>query len=294
MNINGLLLVDKPKNITSNQTLKSLKKILNVKKAGIVGILDPLAHGMLPILFGEATKFSHYIESYQKEYVVNCKLGEISSTGDREGVIKKYKDNNLEEIPIEIIKKALKKFVGQLSQIPPMFSGLKVRGQKLYKLARKGITISREPRKVSIYNIEIIKYQYPTLIIKVTCSKGTYIRTLAEEIGKELSIGAYVWDLRRTKIGKFEETDMIKFEKINNESIISSDYFLNINNILSEFDSFIVTEKEEEKIRVGQSVFRFSVLNNRQITIFNKNNIIGIGVIRNNQICPKRLLNFNE
>ncbi len=294
MNINGLLLVDKPKNITSNQTLKSLKKILNIKKAGIVGILDPLAHGMLPIVFGEATKLSHYIESYEKEYVVNCRLGEISSTGDREGIIKKYKNNQLKKISKKTIKDLLKKFIGELYQTPPMFSGLKVKGEKLYKLARKGITVPREPRKVFIFDIDILMYDCPTLILKITCSKGTYIRTLVEEIGEALSIGAYVWDLKRTRIGKFKEVNMVKFETIKSQSIINSEYFFDINSLLNEFDSFIVTETEEKKIRVGQPIFRFSIFNNKKITIFNKNNIIGIGIIKNNHIYPKRLLNFNE
>ncbi len=294
MTVNGLLLVDKPKDITSNQALKKLKKTLEIKKVGIVGILDPLAHGMLPILFGEATKLSRYIESYEKEYEVTCKLGSTSSTGDEEGKIKIHKNKNLIKLSTELIRKILKKFLGELSQTPPMFSGLKINGQKLYKLARKGITIPRNPRKIFIHDIKLVKYNNFLLQLKITCSKGTYIRTLVEQIGEELSVGAYVKDLRRIRIGKFKESKLIKLEKIKDKSIIKSNYFFDVNNILSEIDSFILTNAEEKKIRMGQAIFRFSVFDNKEITIFNKKNIIGIGIIKNNCIYPKRLLNFNE
>ena len=294
MTINGLLLVDKPKNITSNQTLRILKKILNIKKAGIVGILDPLAQGMLPILFGEATKFSSYIESYQKKYTVTCQLGMTSSTGDEEGTIKKYRKNNLRKLSERFIKISLNKFLGQLNQVPPMFSGIKIRGQRLYKLARKGITITRAPRKIFVYDIGLIEYKNTALKFDVTCSKGTYVRTLVEQIGEELSVGAYVKDLRRVQVGKFEEDKMIELNQIKEKSIIQSDYFFDINNILCEIDSFILTDTEEQRIRMGQPIYRFSVFNNKPITMFNKDNIIGIGIIKNNCIYPKRLINFNE
>ena len=160
-----------------------------------------------------------------------------------------------------------------------MFSGLKINGQKLYKLARKGITIPRNPRKIFIHDIKLVKYNNFLLQLKITCSKGTYIRTLVEQIGEELSVGAYVKDLRRIRIGKFKESRLIKLEKIKDKTIIKSNYFFDVNNILSEIDSFILTNAEEKKIRMGQAIFRFSVFDNKEITIFNKKNIIGIGII---------------
>ena len=292
--INGLLLVDKPKNITSNQTLKTLKKKLNIKKAGIVGILDPLAHGMLPILFGEATKFSSYIESYKKKYIVVCQLGSTSTTGDEEGIIQKYDHNNLKTLPEQLIRTTISEFLGESLQTPPMFSGLKINGQKLYKLARKGISIPRRPRKIFIYNIELLEYDNSILKLSVICSKGTYIRTLTEQIGEKLSVGAYVKDLRRVAVGRFEEDKMVKYEEIKDTSITKSDCFIGINNILSEIDSFILTNHEEKKIRMGQPIYRFSLFHNKLVTIYNQNNIIGIGIIKNNYIYPKRLINFNE
>ena len=292
--INGLLLVDKPKNITSNQTLKTLKKKFNIKKAGIVGILDPLAHGMLPILFGEATKFSSYIESYKKKYIVVCQLGSTSTTGDEEGIIQKYNHNNLKTLSKQLIRMAINEFLGESLQTPPMFSGLKINGQKLYKLARQGISIPRRPRKIFIYNIELLEYDNLILKLSVICSKGTYIRTLMEQIGENLSVGAYVKDLRRVAIGRFEEDKMVKYEEIKDTSITKSDCFIGINNILSEIDSFILTNHEEKKIRMGQPIYRFSLFHNKLVTIYNQNNIIGIGIIKNNCIYPKRLINFNE
>ncbi|MED5275051.1 MAG: tRNA pseudouridine(55) synthase TruB [Pseudomonadota bacterium] len=291
---NGLLLVDKPKNLTSNQTLKILKKRLNIKKAGIVGILDPLAHGMLPILFGEATKFSSYIESYKKKYEVVCQLGSVSTTGDKEGIVTPYKQNNLKLLEQGFINTRLKKFFGELLQTPPMFSGLKVKGEKLYNLARKGITIPRKPRKIFIHDIKLMRFQGSVLKLSIVCSKGTYIRTLVEEIGKDLSVGAYIKDLQRVEIGKYKKDIMIKLDQIKNLSITKTNYFVDINTILSDEDSFILSDLEEKKIRMGQPVHKSSEFHNKLVTIYNKNNIIGIAVIKNNCIYPKRLINFSE
>ena len=291
---NGLLLVDKPKNITSNQTLKVLKKRLNIKKAGIVGILDPLAHGMLPILFGEATKFSSYIVLYKKKYEVICQLGSVSTTGDEEGTVTPYMHNNLKLLNEYSIRMKIKKFLGESLQTPPMHSGLKVNGQKLYHLARKGIVVPRKPRKIFIHDLQLLKFQESILKLSIVCSKGTYIRTLVEEIGKELLVGAYVKDLKRVEIGRYKKDSMIKLDQIKSLSIKKSNYFIDISAILSDEDSFILSDLETKKIRMGQPVYRFSKFHNKLVTIYNKNNIIGIAVIKNNCIYPKRLINFNE
>ena len=151
--IHGVLLLDKPENITSNRALGIVKKVLSIKKAGLVGILDPLASGMLPIVFNEGTKLSKYIESYEKEYQVTAKLGQVSTTGDAEGIITKTKRDNPLGLSDKLIKTTLKKILGKQKQIPPMHSGLKVDGVKLYSLARKGIEIERKARDINIINI---------------------------------------------------------------------------------------------------------------------------------------------
>ena len=202
--------------------------------------------------------------------------------------------NNLKTLPEQLIRTTISEFLGESLQTPPMFSGLKINGQKLYKLARKGISIPRRPRKIFIYNIELLEYANSILKLSVICSKGTYIRTLIEQIGEKLSVGAYVKDLRRVAVGRFEEDKMVKYEHIKDTSITKSDCFIGINNILSEIDSFILTNHEEKKIRMGQPIYRFSLFHNKLVTIYNQNNIIGIGIIKNNYIYPKRLINFNE
>ena len=293
--LNGLLLIDKPRNISSNNSLKIIKKKLSIKKAGIVGILDPLATGMLPVVLGEATKLAQYVESYEKEYLVLCKLGSTSTTGDEEGVIKEFSSNHSPTLSKTSIASTLKSFIGKQEQIPPMFSALKVNGTKLYTLARKGISIERKPRIITISNIELIDYNNRELIIKVVCSKGTYIRTLVEQIGDNLNIGAYTKNLRRLRVGEFKEQDMINLDDISSNINHNSGCFININNIVRGLESFQLDVDDEAKIRLGQSIQKKSDSNNCQVIMKNyEKNIIGIGFIKNNYIKPKRLLNFKE
>ena len=292
---NGLLLIDKPRNISSNHSLKIIKKKLSIKKAGIVGILDPLATGMLPVVLGEATKLAQYVESYEKEYLVLCKLGSTSTTGDEEGVIKKFLSNRSSTLSKTSIASTLKSFIGKQEQIPPMFSALKVNGTKLYTLARKGISIERKPRIITISNIELISYDNYELVIKVVCSKGTYIRTLVEQIGDSLNIGAYTKNLRRLRVGEFKEQNMINLDDISSNIDHNSRYFININNIVKGLESFRLDVDDEAKIRLGQSIHKKSDSNNCQVIMKDyEKNIIGIGFIKNNYIKPKRLLNFKE
>ena len=293
--LNGLLLIDKPRNISSNNSLKIIKKKLSIKKAGIVGILDPLATGMLPVVLGEATKLAQYVESYEKEYLVLCKLGSTSTTGDEEGVIKKFSSNGSPELSKTSIASTLESFIGKQEQIPPMFSALKVNGTKLYTLARKGISIERKPRIITISNIELISYNNSELVIKVVCSKGTYIRTLVEQIGDNLNIGAYTKNLRRLRVGEFKEQNMINLDDISSNINHNSKYFININNIVKGLESFRLDVDDEAKIRLGQSIHKKSDSSNCQVIMKDhEKNIIGIGFIKNNYIKPKRLLNFKE
>jgi tRNA pseudouridine55 synthase len=293
--LNGLLLIDKPRNISSNNSLKIIKKKLLIKKAGIVGILDPLATGMLPVVLGEATKLAQYVELYEKEYLVLCKLGSTSSTGDEEGVIKEFSSNSSATLSKTSIISTLKSFIGKQEQTPPMFSALKVNGTKLYTLARKGISIERKPRIITISNIELISYDNFELVIKVVCSKGTYIRTLVEQIGDNLNIGAYTKNLRRLRVGEFEEQNMINLDDITSNINHNSSYFININNIVKGLESFQLDVNDEAKIRLGQSIYKKSDSNNCQVIMKDyEKNIIGIGFIKNNYIKPKRLLNFKE
>lgn len=289
--INGTLLLDKPKNITSNGALRIVKKELSVKKAGIVGILDPLATGMLPIVLNEGTKLAKYVEAYEKEYQVIAKLGLISNTGDNEGVITKTNQDDPFRLKDKFIQLTLKDLVGIQKQIPPMHSALKVNGVKLYNLARKGIVIDREPRDINIIDIKLISYNEDELSLNVVCSKGTYIRTLVETIGQKLNTGAYTKELRRLRIGHFIEDDMITLDNLSNEI----NKIIHINHMLDNFKSAIVCDSEILRINRGQHVSTLLSKNYDEIAIKDKDsNLLGIGKVVNGLIYPKRLIKFNK
>ena len=289
--INGTLLLDKPKNITSNGALRIVKKELSVKKAGIVGILDPLATGMLPIVLNEGTKLAKYVEAYEKEYQVIAKLGLISNTGDNEGVITKTNQDDPFRLKDKFIQLTLKDLVGIQKQIPPMHSALKVNGVKLYNLARKGIVIDREPRDINIIDIKLISHNEDELSLNVVCSKGTYIRTLVETIGQKLNTGAYTKELRRLRIGHFIEDDMITLDNLSNEI----NKIIHINHMLDNFKSAIVCDSEILRINRGQHVSTLLSKNYDEIAIKDKDsNLLGIGRVVNGLIYPKRLIKFNK
>ena len=289
--IHGTLLLDKPKNITSNRALSIIKRELPVKKAGIVGILDPLASGMLPIVLNEGTKLAKFIESYEKEYQVIAKLGLISTTGDGEGDITKTEKNNPFKLTNIFIQRVLKSFIGKQKQIPPMYSGLKVNGIKLYDLARKGISIERNAREINIIDIKLISYKKDELCLNIICSKGTYIRTLVEMIGEKLNTGAYTKDLRRLRIGHFLENQMVTLDDLSN----NMKNIIHINDMLNHVKSAIINEFETLKINSGQPISTTYSENYDEIAIKDKNNnILGIGRVVNGYIYPKRLINFNK
>jgi len=224
--MDGIIFIDKAPNITSNQTLKQIRRELNLKsKSGIVGILDPLATGMLPIVIGKATKLSKHIESFKKTYHVKCELGKKSTTGDYEGIITQSHLDSGKKIHANDIINIFKKFLGEQNQIPPMYSGLKINGKKLYKLARQGIVIPRKPREIFIYDLKYIQLENLSLEFVVTCSKGTYIRTLVEDICSSLGTSGYVTFLRRIKVGSFSEKNMITINNLPKVINIQSNYF---------------------------------------------------------------------
>lgn len=206
LDINGILLLDKPAGLTSNGALQRVKRLFNAKKAGHTGSLDPLATGMLPLCFGEATKFSQFLLESNKSYVVTAKLGIETTTGDAEGAVTVTKP--VVNITADRVEAALSKFRGELQQIPPMYSAIKVQGKPLYELARRGIEIPREPRLVKIFSLTLDSLENDELSVTVHCSKGTYVRTLMEDIGRELDCGAHVIALRRTNVTPYDDALM--------------------------------------------------------------------------------------
>ena len=208
----GLILVNKPIGITSFKLVHIIKKKLKVKKAGHCGTLDPLARGLMIVLVGKYTKLQDKFMKQDKVYYATIKLGIKTDSGDLDGTIISQSDYS--HITKELIEQACNSFTGKISQIPPMYSALKVNGQKLYELARKGITIERKPREITIYNIDLVDFQKDTFSIRVKCSSGTYIRTLAEDIGKKLNTDTVLINLVREEIGNYKLTDAINIDDI--------------------------------------------------------------------------------
>ena len=209
--VNGILVLDKPLGLTSNAALQKVRWLLNAEKAGHTGSLDPLATGVLPLCFGEATKFSQYLLDADKGYETLMQLGATTTTGDAEGDV-------LERRPVTVgradIETVLPQFHGQIQQIPPMYSALKKDGQPLYKLARAGEVVEREARSVTIARLELLACEADQARLLVECSKGTYIRTLVEDVGRVLGCGAYVAALRRTQAGPFSLAQAVSLEML--------------------------------------------------------------------------------
>ncbi len=309
--MNIVLNLNKDYNLTSHDAVTLVKKLFKVRKAGHAGTLDLIATGVLVVCLNEATKVASFISDLDKEYIMTAKLGESTDTYDAEGkVIKKFQISNF-KFQIEEIKEITRRFTGEIEQIPPMYSAIKVSGKPLYKLARKGIEIERKPRKVKIYSIEILKAQSPFLTIKVSCSKGTYIRSLCNDIGEALGVGAHITELMRTKIGQFSIENSAKISELpyKTSSLYSIDAALNhLPEIILDGDNLrkakngnpiktvtsnelIVTSKEKENSTNSLLVARCSLLPYIRLKS-PEGRLFGIGKIFNNSIKIQRLLNL--
>jgi tRNA pseudouridine55 synthase len=203
-NVTGILLLDKPLGLTSNDALQRVKRLYRAAKAGHTGSLDPLATGLLPLCLGAATKFSAFLLDADKRYRVRVRLGVTTTTADAEGEV--VETRPVEGVDAERLRAVLAGFVGEIAQLPPMYSAVKHGGERLYKLARQGLEVERTPRQVSIFAMDLLSCELPEIELDVHCSKGTYVRTLAEDIGRELGCGGHVSQLRRTGVGPYAET----------------------------------------------------------------------------------------
>jgi len=290
LDINGLLLIDKPLGFSSNQTVSKIKSLFSPKKVGHTGTLDPMATGLLPVCLGEATKFSSYLLNADKTYESLIRLGYKSSTGDSEGQIIKQ---NINKIPsLATIKKVLQKFKGQIDQLPPMYSALKHKGKPLYLYARDGVDISRPKRKVIIYAIEILDFQEDKLKLKIKCSKGTYIRTLAEDIGEQLNVGAYLLELVRTNIGHLNIENTLKIKQI--EQMKDEDrlkILFPIETLLANYKKIILKINEENAIKNGKIVKKIKKMPG-YYRLFNKGaKFLGLGEVDETEnLKVKRLI----
>ncbi|EMA2436129.1 tRNA pseudouridine(55) synthase TruB [Vibrio parahaemolyticus] len=210
--INGVILLDKPTGISSNDALQKVKRIYFAEKAGHTGALDPLATGMLPICLGEATKFSQFLLDSDKRYRVIAKLGERTNTSDSDGEVVETRPVDM---TLEKLEASIEKFRGESDQVPSMFSALKYQGKPLYEYARKGIEVPRESRKITVYEIILHRFEGDEVEMEVHCSKGTYIRTIVDDLGEMLGCGAHVTMLRRTAVAKYPYEKMVTLEQLN-------------------------------------------------------------------------------
>jgi tRNA pseudouridine55 synthase len=287
--IDGVFLLNKPLGFSSNQALKKIQWLFNAKKAGHTGTLDPMASGLLPICIGEATKFSNRLLEANKTYIATIQLGVTTTTGDQEGEVVNQKDVVLKPNQLE---ETLQQFTGDITQTPPMFSALKFEGKPLYEYARQGIEIERKSRQVTIYDITLNKIEESIVILEVSCSKGTYIRTLAEDIGHALGCGAYLKGLERTQTGNFQLSDALTIEAIEAMSMASrEETLLPVDALLEGLSSIKLTLTETEAIKKGQAI-DFNGKNDNELRLYGASGqFLGVGQPDlQGRLFPKRLI----
>ncbi len=243
--MNGFLIINKSSGWTSHDVVQKARKILNTRKIGHLGTLDPLATGVLVLAVGEATKLVEYLMGCDKEYIAEITLGAESNTFDAEGEIVRVTDSPVTK---EQTEKVVSQFIGEQDQVPPQFSAIKIGGQKACDLARKGERADIQPRKIVISSIQTLEYRWPLLTLKVECGSGTYIRSLAHDIGKVLGCGGYISALKRTRVGNFTLDRGIDIEAV------TSDAVLPIDAGLPDFPKAVLSEKEAKLLKNGQQV----------------------------------------
>jgi tRNA pseudouridine55 synthase len=289
-NISGVLLLDKPLGYSSNQALQKVKLLYQAAKAGHTGTLDPLATGLLPLCFGEATKFAHYLTDADKTYIATLKLGVTTSTGDAEGEVLASHPVN---ISLEQFKLACLKFVGEISQVPPMYSALKHEGKALYEYAREGVEIERKPRLVTIHSITNNSFVQDVAVITVTCTKGTYIRTLAEDIGNFLGCGAHLIGLRRTATANYQIAQSItleQFEAMTQEQRL--EVLMPPDSAVLDLPAMILDADSAFYLQQGQAVWQSGMIPSGLIRLYSESQVfLGLGEQQaDGKIAPKRLI----
>jgi len=291
-NIDGVLLLDKPLGESSNRVLQQVKRLYQASKAGHTGSLDPLATGLLPICFGEATKVSAYLLNADKHYRVTGQLGIATETGDCEGEISERCD--VPALSDEKLEQILAQFRGELEQIPPMYSALKYKGKRLYEIARAGEVVARKPRRIIISALRLIERSDDTITLDVSCSKGTYIRSLIEDIGKALNSCAHVVSLRRTGVDPFVAADMVSFDRLqevaaNDPSELLS-FLAPVDSALQHWPVVSLNNKQSLSIIQGQPLSWPASDDLGWCRLYTEQAFIGIGQLEDGRLYPRRLM----
>ena len=289
-----MLVVDKPAGISSNDVVQQAKRLFGARKVGHTGSLDPLATGVLPLCFGEATKFSQYLLDADKKYWAQVRLGITTETGDADGEVIAQADAS--SVTSAQAVAALETFVGEIEQIPSMYSALKHQGQPLYKLARKGIEVERAPRQVSIYSAELLQFSEASIELRVHCSKGTYIRSLAEDLGAALGCGAHVSALRRLAAGPYEEGQATTLTELceTNDMQEMDALLLPVSSAVDSWPAVRLREDTAHYVRQGQPVQVAHAPTDGWVQIFElaeEDRFLGVGeILTDGRVAPRRLV----
>lgn len=289
--ISGVFLLNKPLGISSNGALQKVRWLFRAQKAGHTGALDPLASGLLPICLGEATKFSHYLLDSVKRYQTTIKLGHSTTTGDVEG--EAFLEKEVPELTEEKIKEVLGKFVGDIQQVPPMYSALKKDGRPLYELARQGIEIEREARPIHIFAIELLSFTNDSITLDVTCSKGTYIRVLGEDIAQALNTYGHLTYLHRIQTGQFELIPNYTIEYL--ESLTEMEREALLLPVYAPIDHFPKIQAPEGRAEYFSRGMESNIDHTAeaQVVVFDGDKCLGLAEITDKKrLVPKRVLNL--
>jgi tRNA pseudouridine55 synthase len=296
--ISGIIIIDKPTGRSSNHVLQQVKRLFNANKAGHTGSLDPLATGVLPVCLGEATKVSSYLLDADKQYHVTCQLGAVTDSGDSDGAV--ISTSIIPEFTEQDLLAILPSFMGELDQVPPMFSALKHQGQPLYKLARQGIEIERKSRRITIYDIKLSATTADSFTLDVRCSKGTYIRTLVEDISHLLGSGGHVTMLRRVVAAGYMELQALTLEQLIaraenglpslDESLLPSE------DALPDWPSVVLADYMVDAIRQGQAVKVEQAFERANVRLFDpQKKFIGLAeMTETGNVQPKRVFVFPD
>lgn len=291
--VNGILLLDKPTGYSSNSSLQRVKRFFRAKKAGHTGSLDPLASGMLPICFGEATKFSQFLLNSDKTYRVAALLGIRTTTSDKEGEL--VDERPVPELTLEGINRVFDRFRGEIDQVPSMYSALKHNGQPLYKLARQGITVERPSRRVTVYDLQVTNIENNVIEFDLKCSKGTYVRTLVDDFGEMLGCGAHVIALRRLDVSDYPADAMVTMKELEDarDNLLQLDQFLlPLSTSVSGLPEVALTESMAFYLRQGQPVMLSNAPSEGLVRIATKaGHFLGVGeMIEGQRLAPRRLV----
>lgn len=286
--LDGVLLFDKPKGLSSNDALQKVRRLFQAEKAGHTGTLDPMATGLLPVCFGEATKFSNVLLDADKTYTAVMRLGQVTTTGDAEGEV--ISESSV-EVDLQCVEAVLARFRGEIRQLPPMHSALKHQGKPLYEYIRQGVTIEREAREVVIHDLTLIRFEGVELEISVRCSKGTYVRTLAEDMGAALGCGAHLIALRRTATAHFDLCHAYTLSQLMEMDEAARDAcLLPLLALMPQMPRLTLDAVQVRRLAQGQRLGLETGLPDGRLALFGPEGFIGMGLQQGRRLAPERLL----